>query len=115
MPLEERNMKLFATIGVIVLASCPGTTPIKELLDDPGRYDGEEVRIAGEVTRSVGVLGYGGYQVDDGTGTLTVVVEGGAATPRIGAEVAVEGTFRNAFTLGAVTAAVLVEERHRVR
>ncbi len=108
-------MKLIAALGVIVLASCPGTTPIKELLDDPGRYDGREVRIAGEVTRSVGLLGYGGYQVDDGTGTLTVVVEGGGATPRVGAQVGVEGTFRNAFTLGPVTAAVLMEKRHKVR
>jgi hypothetical protein len=108
-------MKMFAALSVAILASCPGTTPIRELLDDPGRYEGREVRIAGEVTRSVGVLGYGGYQVDDGTGTLTVVVEGGGATPRVGAEVGVEGTFRSAFTLGPVTAAVLMEKRHKVR
>lgn len=108
-------MKVFAALTVVALASCPGTTPIKTLLDDPGQYDGKSVRIAGEVTRSVSLLGYGGYQVDDGTGTLTVVVEGSGATPRVGAEVGVEGTFRNAFTLGPVTAAVLVEKRHKVR
>jgi hypothetical protein len=93
------------------LAGCKaGVTPIKTLLDDPGRYDRQTVRIAGTVGSSVGVLGYGAYQVDDGTGTLTVVTKEGGA-PREGAKVGAEGEFRAAFTLGTQTAAVLVESR----
>lgn len=86
------------------------TTPIKTLLDDPGRFDGQVVRISGDVTGSVGVLGYGAYQVNDGTGALTVVSEQGGA-PRQGAKIGVEGTFRAAFTLKTETAAVLVEKK----
>lgn len=108
-------MKMFATLGVVLLASCPGATPIKTLLDDPGRYDGKSVRIAGEVTRSVSLLGYGGYQVQDETGTITVVIDGGGSAPRVGAEVGVEGTFRSAFTMGPLTAAVVMQKRHKVR
>jgi hypothetical protein len=108
-------MKMLAAFSVAILAACPGTTPIKTLLDDAGRYDGESVRIAGEVTRSVSLLGYGGYEVKDETGSITVVIDGGGSAPRVGAEVGVEGTFRNAFTLGPVTAAVVVEKRHKVR
>ncbi len=96
---------------MLLLGGCEGNvTPIKTLLDDPGRFDGQVVRIAGDVTGSVGILGYGAYQVDDGTGTITVVSERGGA-PRQGGKVGVEGTFHAAFTLKTETAAVLVEKR----
>ena len=106
-------MRVLATLGVLLLSACPGTTPIKQLLDDPGRFDGKTVRIAGEVTESAGVLGFGGYQVNDGTGTLTVVNETGSGNPRVGAKVGVEGTFRSAFTLGTRSVAVLMEKRRK--
>jgi hypothetical protein len=86
------------------------TTSIKTLLDDPSSYDGKFVRILGDVRGSVGLLGYGAYQVNDGTGTLSVVTQGGGA-PRQGARVGVEGTFRSAFTVGNQSATVLMEEQ----
>ena len=67
------------------------------------------MRIAGDVTRSLGVLGYGAYEVDDGTGQIPVVTQENGS-PRIGAKVGVEGEFRSAFTLGATTAAAIVEK-----
>ena len=107
--MSPRSLIVLAAAAVLSL-SCGGTTPIKTLLDDPSRYDGKTVRIAGSVQNSVGVLGYGAYQVNDGTGTLSIVTQGGGA-PRDGATVGVEGTFRSAYTLGSQSAAVLVEER----
>jgi len=80
-----------ALASVVLLAACPGVKPIKELLDDPSRYQGETVRVAGEVTESVGALGIGGYQVNDGTRTLTVVLKSGGAPPRVGAKVGRRG------------------------
>jgi hypothetical protein len=97
--------------AALLFLSCKGTTPIKTLLDDPGRFDGQTVRIAGEVRGSVGALGFGAYQVNDGTGTLSIVVREGGGVPRQGAKVGVEGTFRSAYTLGTQTTAVLVEQR----
>ena len=98
--------------ALLLIAGCKtDVTTIKTLLDDPPRYDGQVVRIVGDVTGSVGVLGYGAYQVNDGTGTLPVVSEAGGA-PREGGRVGVEGTFRAAFTFKTETAAVLVE-KHR--
>lgn len=97
----------------LLLGSCkgaPGTTDIKTLLDDPARFDGQTVRVAGTVTRSIGALGYGAYEIEDGTGALPVVSEGGGA-PREGAVVGVEGTFRNAFTLGTRSVNALVEKK----
>lgn len=99
--------------AVMVLRGCGGTVPIKTLLDDPPRYEGKTVRIAGEVKGSMGALGYGAYRVSDGTGTLPVVSQTGGA-PRDGTRIGVEGTFRAAFTLGTETAAVLMEKRRYI-
>jgi hypothetical protein len=105
-----RSLALVALPALLLIAGCKADlTPIKTLLDDPGRFDRQTVRIAGTVSQSIGVLGYGAYRVDDGTGTLTVVTKEGGA-PREGAQVGVEGEFRSAFTLGTETAAVLLEK-----
>jgi len=101
-----------ATLGLLLVLGCPGTKKIKELLDDPAKYDGQNVRVAGEVKEAAGVLGFGGYTIDDGTGSLTVVTQGGG-TPRVGARIGVEGTFRAAFTIGTRTGAVLMEKQRR--
>jgi len=101
---------VLVAITALLLLGCKGTTPIKTLLDDPSRFDGKTVRIAGDVQGSVGALGFGAYQVNDGTGTLPVVTQAGGA-PRQGAKVGVEGTFRSGYTLGNQSRAVLVEQR----
>ena len=93
---------------VVGVSGCKGATPIRKLLDDPSHYDGLTVQIAGDVTRSIGVLGTGAYQVDDGTGKLFVVSKDGGA-PREGARVGVRGVFKAAFTIGTETGAVLQE------
>ena len=107
-----RFLLLAAIAAALIAASgCRGgVTPIKTLLDDPARFDGQVVRIAGEVGLSAGAFGYGAYQLNDGTGTLSVVSKGGGA-PREGAKVGVDGTFKAVFTLGSQSAAVLMEKQ----
>ena len=99
---------ILALAMLLLLPGCKGATSIKALLDDPGRYDQKEVRIAGAVVHSIGVLGTGAYELDDGTGKIVVVTKGGGA-PREGARVGVKGTFRSAFTFQTETAAVVME------
>ncbi len=114
--MRHRSVVTFALlalglVGLLAVLGCRASvTPIKTLLDDPTRFDGKVVRIAGDVGLSAGVLGYGAYQVNDGTGTLPVVSQGGGA-PREGAKVGVEGTFKAVYTLGTQSAAVLLETR----
>ena len=110
---ESRHARRPAPWGLalallLLLPGCKGATPIKTLLDDPGRYDGKEVRVAGAVVHSIGVLGRGAYEIDDGTGKIIVVAKDNGA-PREGARVGVKGTFRSAFTFQTETAAVVVE------
>lgn len=84
-------------VALVGLAGCKGGgTEIKTLLDDPGRYDNTVVRVGGKVTTSVGLLGYGAYKLDDGTGTILVVSKHGV--PREGSKVGVEGKFHSVFT-----------------
>ncbi|MGH7520477.1 MAG: hypothetical protein ACREMI_04280 [Gemmatimonadales bacterium] len=105
---------LFCSVALAFTACNEKTTSIETLLSDPGKYDGQTVRIAGEVENSIGALGYGAYELKDGTGTLPVVTEGGGAPAR-GAKVGVEGTFRAAYTLGMESRAVVVEKRRVTR
>ena len=106
------RLLLLPALALLLLASCKNTelTPIKTLLDDPSRYDGVVVRVAGSVEESAGVLGYGGYRVNDGTGTITIVTNTNGA-PRTGATVGVEGQFKAAFTLGTTSVAVIQEHQ----
>ena len=113
--LRSRTGRLLLLAALAVPAGCAGTTRIGSILDDPSEFDGREVRIEGEVTRTVGVPLVGGtYDVDDGTGTLTVVSDEGGV-PREGAEVSVVGTFRALFTLGARSLSVLQERDREAR
>jgi len=106
---------VLATTLLLSLTSCGShTTSIKDLMTDPSSYDGKSVQIQGNVTSNVGALGLGAYQVDDGTGTITVVTTTGGA-PREGAKVAIEGKFRSGFTLGDKSAAVIMEENRKLR
>ena len=109
-PITGYPIAFTALLLLGLIAGCQSTVSIKTLLDDPSQYDKKTVRIVGTVSNSVGVLGYGAYKVDDGTGTLTVVSKEGGA-PREGARVGVEGEFRTAFNVGTETLAVLIEKR----
>ncbi len=104
-------LRIMALLAIsLVVGACQSTTPIGTLLDDPARFEGKDVRVAGEVTSAIGLFGMGTYELDDGTGTIQVVTEKGG-TPRVGARAGVEGTFRSAFTIGSESLAVVVEKQ----
>lgn len=102
---------LFA--AAVLTAGCASATPIGELLAEPGRYDGREVRVEGTVTRAAGVLGMGAYEVEDETGSIVVVAQGGGV-PAEGVRARVKGTFQSVFSLmGRSIAAILQTESSR--
>ena len=99
-----------AVAATLVLGCKGGTTPISKLLDDPTAYDHKTVRVQGTIGEAAGILGYGGYRLDDGTGKILVITQTNGA-PRTGAKVGVEGEFRSAFTLGTQSVAVIMESK----
>jgi hypothetical protein len=95
---------------VFLCAACAPTVQIRDLLDEPQRYDGKTVQVEGTVTRSVGLLGTGAYEVDDGTGTIFVIAEG-SGIPREGAKTKAKGRFESVFSLAGRTIAAILQGR----
>ena len=85
---------------------------IAEINADPGRYMNKEVAVAGHVTQSIGALGRGIYQVDDGSGRIWVVTNG-RGVPSKGARVGVKGHVKPTITFLGVNYATVMEETDR--
>ena len=81
---------------VLLAAGCPDRKSIADIQADPGRYQNKDVVVAGTVKDSYGLsipgtrIGGGAYQIDDGTGTIWVLVTDGAV-PVKGSQVGVKG------------------------
>jgi hypothetical protein len=108
----------FIILPIVLLVLAPSCrkdvklTSISTLMDDPSHFDHQVVHVGGTVTKALGVMGYGAYEIDDGSGRIAVVTTMNGA-PREGAEVGIEGEFRSAFTFGdKVGAAILEHERY---
>src|SRR5215510_14736900 len=95
----QRVALLLLVIGAFSSAACAART-INQVLADPGRYRDRQVTLSGSVTESFSLVGNGAYQIQDNTGNLGVVSNGGV--PRDGARVSVTGTVREGFSLGSV-------------
>ena len=72
------------------------------------------MHVTGTVTNSMGVLGTGGYQIHDESGTILVVSRAGV--PSKGARVTVTGTvIPGAQVLGQSVGVTIREQSHRVK
>jgi hypothetical protein len=83
-------LSVFITLLAIGLTGCPERKRIRDITADPGRYNNKEVTIVGRVTNSYGALGYGAFEIDDGTGRMWVVTEK-YGVPSKGAVIGVSG------------------------
>jgi hypothetical protein len=79
---------------------------------DPGRFMNKEVAVAGKVTQSIGVLGKGIYQLDDGTGKMWVLANG-RGVPSRGARVAAKGHIAPTVTFLGINYATVMQESDR--
>jgi hypothetical protein len=96
----------------LLLTACD-REKIGDITADPGRFNSKEVSVAGRVTNvSVGALGMGFYQIDDGTGKLYVLSETRGA-PSEGATVGVKGTVVPTFTFLGRNYATVLRENNR--
>ena len=96
------------------LAGCALTVrrpSIAELKYNPGRYHDRTVAIDGIVTTSWGVplMPFKLYKVDDGTGEVTVLSQGGRVPPK-GARVQVKGRVNEVATLGGHSIGLHLQE-----
>lgn len=84
-----------AALGMLA-TGCPERKSIADIEANPGKYQNKEVAIAGVVRDSYGLsipgtnLGGGAYKIDDGTGSMWVIVADGNV-PSKGAQIGVKG------------------------
>jgi hypothetical protein len=84
---------------------------VAELKYNPGRYQDKTVSIDGVVTSSWGIplMPFRLYKVDDGTGEVTVVAQGGRV-PTKGAHVRVKGRVSDVATFGGQAIGLHLEQ-----
>ena len=87
---------------------------IAELKDQPDRYDDKTVSVTGVVTNSWGIplVPFQLYQVDDGTGEITVVSRSGRS-PSKGARVEVRGKINEVGVFGGRSIGLHLQEDDR--
>lgn len=85
---------------------------VAELKYNPGRYQGRTVAIDGIVTSSWGIpmMPFKLYKVDDGTGEMTVLAQGGRVPTR-GSHVRVKGRVSDVATFGGQSIGLHLEQR----
>ena len=106
-------MKYLLLPMVVLLTAC-GSVKIGRINADPSRYQNRVVHVNGTVTNSVGVLGTGGYQLEDETGKIYVVSRTGV--PSRGSRVTVTGVVSPGVqVLGQPVGVAIREERHQIR
>jgi hypothetical protein len=118
----NRIARIFSLIALVSLTSACALSlrnpQIAELQRNPARYQDRSVNINGVVTSSWGMplVPFRFYKVDDGTGEVTVVSQGGTRTPTRGARVHVKGRVEDVAVLGGTPLGLhLREEKLDVR
>jgi hypothetical protein len=105
--------RAFLVAAVVLLAGCAPVT-IGRITADPSRYRNKSVTVEGTVTNSVGVMGKGGYQIDDGTGSIYVI--SGSGVPSRGSRVEVTGRVSPGVeVLGTPVGVAIREANHKVK
>ena len=109
--------RVLAALSLAVLVSaCAGTlrnTDIADVQRNAGHYADRTVTLDGTVTSSWGVplMPFKLYNVDDGTGEMTVVSRGGVRTPVKGSHVKVRGVVRDIAVFNGTPLGLHLEER----
>ncbi len=96
----------------LTLAACPAQKSIAEIQHDPARYANQELLVRGTVVQSIGVLGTGMFELDDGTGRIWIYSEH-YGVPSKGVRVGVTGTIVPVFAFGGRNFVTVMRETER--
>jgi hypothetical protein len=112
-----RKAILFAAVFPLIfltVAGCDylpfGYTPIGDINQNPGRYEGREVRVRGEVTSisKLPFLELKSYTMMDDSGEITVLTEG--ALPAMGDTVAIKADVKTTAIIDRESFGLRLEE-----
>lgn len=104
---------LALALGLLAGCALASHPKIADLKFNPGRYQNRSVTVSGVVTSSWGIplLPFRLYKVDDGTGEVTVVSQGGR-TPTKGSRVSVKGRVTEFASFGGQSVGLHLREEH---
>jgi hypothetical protein len=105
-----------ALVSVVLLAGCAARgVRVAELKDEPGRYATKSVSVNGVVTSSWGLplVPFQLYNVDDGSGEITVLARSGRGAPARGTKVQVKGRITEFAVLGGRSVGLHLQEEDR--
>ena len=112
MRFRSRSIGLICLLAAtFFVTACPKRETISKINADPGRYRDKEVSVAGSVTDSYGLLNFGVYELDDGTGRLLVVTKSGV--PARGSKVGAKGRIYTGANYGGRSFGTVLEESER--
>jgi hypothetical protein len=101
-----------AGLLAMTILGCPSRTSIGHITKNPGNFAGREITIAGRVKRSVGAIGNGIFQIDDGSGRIWVYSQG-LGVPSSGSKAAITGYIQQGISFGGRSFAVVMKETRR--
>ena len=102
------------TAGLI--AGCAArSVSIAELKSQPDRYDDKTISVTGTVTNSFGIplVPFQFFNVDDGTGEITVLSRSTRGAPAKGARIQVRGRVNELAVIGGRSLGLHIEESDR--
>jgi hypothetical protein len=110
--MVKRRLIMTATaLCVLFLTGC-GLDTVAKVKADPYQFTKKSAHLAGIVTKSFGVMGYGIYEIEDATGKIFVVSRG-RGVPGKGAKIELRGKVQNAFSIAGFDYGVVVMEESR--
>lgn len=108
---KKNLLAVAASLAVLMLLGCPQRKNIGDIARAPQRYTNKDIVVTGTVVNTFGVLVAGVYEIDDGTGKMWVISNGGV--PSKGTRVATRGNIEPTFSLGGRSFATVLREKQR--
>ena len=104
-----------ALVSALWLTGCASGVRIAEIKTDPGRFDHKTVAVTGTVTSSYGLplVPFQLYNIDDGTGEISVLSRTSRSVPAKGARVQVKGKVGEVASFGSRSVGLHIEEQSR--
>jgi hypothetical protein len=115
-PMTRRSQIAFLLTAAVLAGSCGArSVRIAEIRQDPGRFDEKTIKVTGVVTSSFGVplVPYQFYNVDDGSGEITILSRSARFVPSRGARVQVKGRVNQLGSFGTRSVGLHIQERDR--
>src|SRR5262245_17159858 len=113
--MAKRSTIALAFVSTLFLTGCVSAVRIAEIKTAPGRFERKTVSVQGTVTSSFGVplVPVQLYNIDDGSGEISVLARSSRSVPAKGARVEVKGKIGEVGSFGGRTLGLHIQEESR--